>query len=94
VNKYKIAHIREQGQDIIIVPLDRSFEQKPNSTQQEIISALQVCASTAGLAGTVVPVWQVGSNHKFIAPRQWQSYFKSISWNFIMSNLNKELSCG
>jgi len=94
VSTYKIAHLREQGQNIIIVPLDPSFEHKSSSDQKGIVSALQACASSAGLAGTVVPVWQVGSNHKFIAPNNWQSYFKSLSWNAIMRNLNKTLTCG
>ncbi|OZI57655.1 hypothetical protein [Bordetella genomosp. 4] len=92
--QYKIAHIREQGQDIIIIPLGSDFGNKPSSTQEGIIESLQLCARSAGLAGTVVPVWRVGSRHSFIAPTPWHPYFKSLSWNAIMSNLNKVLTCG
>lgn len=91
---YKIAHLREQGQDMIIIPLDDSFEHKSSTDQEEIIATLQLCARSAGLAGTVVPVWRVGSRHKFIAPRQWQAFFRSLSWNRIIASLNKTLTCG
>ena len=31
---------------------------------------------------------------KFIAPTQWHAYFKSLPWNTILANRNKELTCG
>ncbi len=93
-NKYKVAHLLEQGVNIIIVPLDSSFGSKTSSQQEEIIESLQICASSAGLAGGVVPVWQSGSRMNFIAPKNQHAFFKSISWNFIMQNINKELTCG
>jgi len=92
--KFKIAHIREQGIDLIIVPLESSFGNKTQREQSEIIASLQVCASSAGLAGTVVPVWREGNSHKFIAPPNWHPFFKSLGWNQIMANINKELTCG
>ena len=91
--KYKIAHLREQGQDMIIVPLESSFGSRSSSDQTEFIHALQMRTVEAGLAGKVVPVWRAGSGHQFIAPRQWQGFFKSFSWNAIMASINKELSC-
>lgn len=89
----KIAHIREQGIDLIITPLESSFGNKTNSDQNDIIESIQLCANDAGLAGTVVPVWLEGSNYSFIAPSKWHPFFKSLSWNQILSNINKELSC-
>lgn len=94
MSKYKIAHIREQGVDLIIIPLDSSFGHKSGQTQTEIIHSLQACANAAGLAGKVVPVWQEGSHYSFIAPTQWHAYFKSISWDDVVLNINKELTCG
>lgn len=91
---YKIAHLREQGQDMIIVPLDDSFEHKTSQQQQQIIASLQACARSAGLAGTVVPVWRIGSRHNFIAPQQWHHFFRSLSWSTIIAHLNKTLTCG
>lgn len=94
MSKYKVAHLREQGQNMIIIPLDGSFEHKTSSQQSEIIDSLQLCASSAGLAGTVVPVWQYGRQTRFIAPKPWHPFFKSLSWNDVIRNLNKELTCG
>lgn len=90
---WKVAHIREQGQDIIIVPLEPAFGSKPGGTQQEFIEALQICAANAGLAGRIVPVWRAGNQFKFIAPQGWHPFFKSLSWNQILANINKTLSC-
>jgi hypothetical protein len=91
---YKIAHIRKQGIDLIIVPLDSSFGNKSEADQHEIISGLQACASSAGLAGAVVPIWRDGNGHRFIAPPNWHPFFKTFSWNDVMRNINKELTCG
>jgi len=94
MNKFKIAHLREQGVDLIIIPLDSAFGRKSQSDQQEVIASLQACAEGAKLAGTVVPVWQTGNRMQFIAPTKWHPFFKSLSWNQITANINKELSCG
>ncbi len=91
---FEIAHIREQGVDLIIVPLDSAFGSKSKRDQNEIINSLQDCASSAGLAGTVVPVWRVGNSHAFIAPDKWHPFFKSFRWNDILRNINKKLTCG
>jgi hypothetical protein len=40
--RYDIAHIREQGQDMIIVPLESSFGSSTSSSQQQTIAALQM----------------------------------------------------
>jgi len=65
---FQTAHIHEQGVDLIIVPVNASFGHKPESEQVEMIDAMQLAANSAGLAGTVVPIWQIGSRTVFIAP--------------------------
>jgi len=92
--RFKIAHIREQGIDLIIVPLDSSFGNRTTDDQHSFIRALQACASSAGIAGTVVPVWVSGSTRSWICPPNWNSFFQSCQWNDILANLNKELTCG
>lgn len=92
--KYKVAHINTQGVNLIIAPLESSFDDKPNAVQQEFIEALQACATSAGLAGTVVPVWMSGGSRKWICPQAWNPFFKTFDWDDIMLNLNIELSCG
>lgn len=89
----KIAHLREQGQDMIIAPLERSFGTLTNDEQQATIAELQARANAAGLAGIVVPVWDHGGGRmSFIAPPPWHPFFRSITLQFVFANLNRELS--
>ena len=93
MEKFKVAHIHEQGQDIIIVLVNRSFANKSSTEQGDICSWLQGCARSAGLAGIVVPVWESGGRLFFLAPPAWLPFFKSLTIQFVQRNINKELSC-
>jgi hypothetical protein len=91
--KFDVAHIRQQGQDIIVIPLESSFGNRISSDQRATILELQMRSRAAGLAGTVVPVWDAGSGRMgFIAPQQWHPYFQSISLQFVAANINRSLS--
>ncbi|MGJ8516627.1 hypothetical protein [Carnimonas bestiolae] len=90
---YDVAHIREQGQNMIIIPLGSSFGRKSQQQQSEFESSIQYAASNAGLAGTVVLIWREGNRVSFIAPRQWHAFFKSPGiWNLVARNINKRLT--
>ena len=93
MNQYHIAHLHEQGQDMIIIPLDSSFAFKTQHDQLAIKDSLQSCATAANLRGIVVPVWQSGDRMMFIAPPNWHAFFKSISWNWVLAQRNKTLTC-
>jgi hypothetical protein len=54
---YNVAHIREQGIELIIIPVATSFGDKTSRDQQMITADLQSHATRSGLTGTVVPVW-------------------------------------
>jgi len=93
-NHFKVAHIREQGVDLIIIPLDSQFRFKSDADRQQTIAALQACATSAGLQGTVVPVWGSGGGRMaFRAPRNWHAFFQSISLQFVAANVNRGLTC-
>lgn len=89
--RFDIAHIKEQGIDLIIVPLNNAFKFKSRKDQDEIISELQMRASNASLVGNVVPVWDNGNGMGFIAPQNWHPFFKSIDLEFVEANINREL---
>lgn len=55
-----VAHVREQGVDLIIAPLAADFGHKDPGTQRAVIAEIQLRSRSAGLAGTVVPVWDGG----------------------------------
>jgi len=94
MEKFKVAHFREQGQDIIIVLVSSSFGMKSNTEQEDICAWLQECASSAALAGTVVPVWDNGGGRMgFRAPHQWHPFFKNLSLRLVAQNVNKTLTC-
>ena len=91
--RFKVAHLRQQGQNMIVVPLDSQFGYKSSADQQEIISELQIRSRAAGMAGTVVPVWDGGGGRmSYIAPRPWHPFFSSMNLRSVHANINKELS--
>ena len=68
---------------------------KSNSEQNKICAELQACATSAGLAGIVVPVWDNGGGRMgFLAPTQWHAFFGSITLADIASTVNRKLTCG
>jgi len=88
----KVAHVREQGIDLIICPLDDSFDHKGADDQRRAVSEIQLRSRSAGLAGTVVPVWNSGGRMAFLAPTNWHAFFQSISIEWVWSNVNRQLS--
>lgn len=90
---YKIAHIHEQGQDLIIIPLSNQFEQTAEEEKARLAVYLQGCSSSAGLRGHVVLVWPAGSQMKFLAPPPWHPFIRSLTLPAIYRMLNRELHC-
>ncbi len=90
---YEIAHIREQGQDIIIVPLKNQFHFEPSNKKEAFRQALQRCAANAGLKGTVCLVWNHGGRFHSIAPQEWHPFFKGIDMLHVSTNINRKLTC-
>jgi len=91
---YKIAHIHEQGQDLIIIPLDERFDYSTSDEKKaEVAAYLQRCSTSAGLKGHVVIVWPVGTQMKFLAPPAWHSFVRSLTLDMIYGLLNRELRC-
>ncbi len=94
MKKIPVAHIQQQGVNLIIAPLESSFGYKTTTEQNQTAAFLQSCARTAGLAGTVVPVWDAGAGRMgFLAPSNWRAFFQSINLIFVRRNINRELTC-
>jgi len=89
--RFKVAHLRERGVDLVIIPLESSFGNKSSDEQHQIMQEFQAHSSAAGLAGAVVPVWPRGRSMAFIAPPNWHPFFKSLSLSSVLANVNKEL---
>lgn len=91
--RFQVAHFQEQGQQVIAVFVDWTFGAKGSNEQSDIYDAIQLCASSAGLAGTVMLVWQSGGRMSFYGPERWSPFFRTIGWNNLVVNINRELTC-
>jgi hypothetical protein len=90
--RYKVAHVKEQGVNLVIIPLESRFGSSSNRDQAQIVSELQLRSEAAGLAGTVVPVWDAGSRRMgFFAPPNWRNFFGSVNLQWVFTNINKEI---
>ncbi|PKO18702.1 hypothetical protein CVU37_04770 [candidate division BRC1 bacterium HGW-BRC1-1] len=90
---FKIAHIREQGQDIILALVSDQIHYKGDTEKAALAASLQACAEAAGLAGIVVLVWIHVNQIYFRGPSPWHAFLKGLTVPFFMSNINKELTC-
>lgn len=94
MTSYEIAHLREQGNDMILIPLEDRFGHLSTDEQQAQISRLQACAVSAGLRGAVAVFWKQGGQWRFMGPQQWQGFLRSVTPQMLRANLNKKLTCG
>lgn len=88
----KVAHLREQGQNMLLFPLDSSFHHKPDHEQSALVRELEARAHAAGLAGSAAVFWEYGGRGYFRGPRQWQAFLRSVSLRRVMMQVNREIS--
>lgn len=91
--KTRLAIFIHQGQEIIVVPLDCSFEERPAWQRKKALDKLKRTAARAGLNAPVAAVWQVGNKLRFVAPDEWHPFLGSLTWNTIISNLSSAINC-
>jgi hypothetical protein len=90
---FQVAHLRRDSQDIIIVPVDRTFGKRSPAEQARIQEAFQRSAVSAEMAGVVVPVWEDATGRMaFRAPPPWHDFLKSIDMVYVATALNRILS--
>jgi hypothetical protein len=91
--RFEVAQVSEEGQPLLIVPLDPSFGNKTLGDQQTIIADIQSHADAAGLAGKVILVWSnSNTGMSFIAPLNWHHFFKRLALHTVWANINHEIS--
>jgi hypothetical protein len=94
VASYKIAHIKVEGQDMILVPLDHDFAYRSDRQKADFLAYLQGCAKAAGLRGNVVLAWEdSGLRTTFLGPREWGRFLGNADLQFVWSNVNRQLTC-
>jgi hypothetical protein len=87
-----VAHIREQGQNMLLFPLDSSFGHKSTTDQQQTLSMLTRRANAAGLAGAAVAFWQSGGRTHFMGPRPWRAFLEGLSMWQVQASVNRSIS--
>jgi len=95
MERVQVAYINEQGVDLLLVPVDPAFQKHSDTDQLRVCAVLQACATTAGLSGTVVPVWDAGDGRMaFLAPREAHAFLIAIDLGFVVEHINGELRWG
>ena len=90
---FQVAHLRRDGQEVIIVPVDRSFGKRSLPEQARIQEAFQRSAAAVNMKGVVVPVWEDASGRlAFRAPPLWHDFLQSIDMVYVATALNRSLS--
>jgi class 3 adenylate cyclase len=93
VVKYKIAHVRIKGADMIIIPLDSAFGEKRSDEKGEIFNNFQRQVAGANLKGMVVLVWDSGGGKmSYLSAKQAHPYLQGLTLTTVRNNVNKELS--
>jgi hypothetical protein len=91
--KFSVAHVQEQGQNLIIIPLESSFRNRAEGEQKLALAEFERRSNSAGLKGRVVLVWDNGGGRMgFMAPNQWHPFVRSINLRYVAANINRELS--
>jgi hypothetical protein len=90
---FQVAQLHQDGLDIIIVPVDRSFGKRSAGEQARIQEAFQRSAVAVEMRGVVVPVWEDASGRMaFRAPPPLHNFLKSIDMVYVATALNRTLS--
>lgn len=88
---FKVAHIREQGQDMLLFPLSGNFGMKGPKDQDKVLAELQARAKAAGLSGRAVAVWEIGGRTYSVGPDPWKRFLSSISMAYVLKKVNTSI---
>jgi hypothetical protein len=90
---FQVAHLRQDGHDVIIVPVDPSFGKRSPAEQSRIQEAFQRSAAASDMPGVVVPVWEEANGRMaFRAPPPLHEFLKRIDMVYVATALNRSLS--
>jgi hypothetical protein len=93
MEQFPVAHLNVQNVNVIIIFLNQQFDRMTPADQHAVHRQLQTAATSAGLAGNVVPVWQDAfATTKFISPLQQHQFFRSTSYEALYAHVNRTLT--
>jgi hypothetical protein len=92
-NKYRVAHVRYQGSDMVIVIINPSFFHGSNRDQQRWFTSIQQCVRSVKLAGQTLVVTNDNGRFRFYGPNDWHKFLRTIDMNWVSSRVNKSMTC-
>ena len=93
MEQFSVAHLNVQNVNVIVIFLNQKFDRMTRADQDAVHRQLQAAATSAGLAGNVVPVWQDAfATTKFIAPLHQHPFFRSTSYEALYAHVNRTLT--
>ena len=88
---FDVAHVREQGQNVLLFPLNSGIHHKTDREKAEILAELEARANAAGLAGTAAIVWEFGRRTHTYGPRNWQGFLSSLTMTAVLQSVNQQI---
>lgn len=89
---YDVAHLCEQGQDMLLFPLDGTIHNRSDREKADVLDELERRAHAAGLAGRAAILWDYGGSGYSYGPREWQSFLQSIDTGWVWQQVNRNIS--
>jgi len=71
---FQIAHLKQQGVDIIVVFVNDSVQHMSNADRGDLLAAVQSCAGAGGLARRVTLVWLYLGRMYFSGPTNQRAF--------------------
>ncbi len=92
---FQVAHLDIQDVQLVVVFLGSDFDTKTEREKLDFHAGLERCAERAGLAGSVVILWQDPSRcTRFLAPPQQHPFFQIMKYEQLMAQVNGTITCG
>lgn len=89
---FDVAHVYEQGQNMLLFPLDRKVGFKTLDQQRAILHELEDRAHGAGLAGQAAIFWEGNGRTHFLGPKAWRNFLGSIGMSDVLASVNRSIS--
>lgn len=92
-NNYRVAHVRHQNSNMVIVIVNPSFFYGSGNDQQRWFTAIQQCVRSVNLAGQAIVVTNDNGRFRFYGPNSWHNFLRTIDMSWVSARVNKTLTC-
>jgi hypothetical protein len=93
MTKYRVAQLPFEGQNVILVPFDRSFGKRPQENKEQDLVKIQKSAELSGFEGQAVIIWDAGGKVAAYGPDKYKEFAEGLKWTSLRSKMNRDLEC-